>query len=238
MSNHLIFDFLAWTSAFVAGITVYKWRIREFYLPAIEKVSTGYFVSLAVGAVGGAFLFGSLNLIITGKEGLGRSVVGALFGAIVLVEIYKKIKGIKLSTGIVYVVPLTVSIAIGRLGCHFAGIDDFTYGKATDFFIRIDLGDGVLRHPVQLYESSAMLLFLLVSLYLINTKNKFFITNSFYLFIGWYSAQRFVLEFLKPYGTLAGPFNIFHFVCAVLAIYSIVMIKNNESKNNKAVIDG
>jgi len=42
----------------------------------------------------------------------------------------------------------------------------------------------------------------------------------FYLFIGAYAAQRFSMEFIKPYGTIIGPFNLFHLICLGLLGYA------------------
>jgi len=39
-----------------------------------------------------------------------------------------------------------------------------------------------------------------------------------------YAGQRFLWEFFKPYGTILGPFNLFHFICGGLVIYSVIMI--------------
>ena len=49
--------------------------------------------------------------------------------------------------------------------------------------------------------------------------------NGFYLLVLIYGAQRFAWEFLKPYGAVLGPFNLFHFICAGLVIYSAVMMQ-------------
>jgi hypothetical protein len=48
--------------------------------------------------------------------------------------------------------------------------------------------------------------------------------NGFYLLVVTYAAQRFLWEFLKPYATLAGPFNIFHLVCLAVIAYGVAMI--------------
>jgi prolipoprotein diacylglyceryltransferase len=50
------------------------------------------------------------------------------------------------------------------------------------------------------------------------------IDNGFYLAVVSYGAQRFVWEFLKPYGTLVGPFTLFHLLSAALVVYAVVMI--------------
>ena len=44
-------------------------------------------------------------------------------------------------------------------------------------------------------------------------RDPFWLANGFYLVVGWYGLQRFVWEFIKPYATFAGPFNVFHLVC-------------------------
>jgi len=96
---------------------------------------------------------------------LSHSVVGALVGAIVAVEIYKAIKGVRGSTGGVFVGSFAIGIVVGRFGCLFAGLPDRTYGTETNLPWGIDLGDGIARHPVQMYESAAMAAFL--ALYLV-----------------------------------------------------------------------
>jgi prolipoprotein diacylglyceryltransferase len=88
----------------------------------------------------------------------------------------------------------------------------------------VDLGDSVLRHPVQLYESFAMLAFLAVALLLIGRRNPWFMAHGFYALVGFYGAQRFIWEFLKPYGAVVGPFNLFHLVCAGLVAYACYMM--------------
>ena len=44
----------------------------------------------------------------------------------------------------------------------------------------------------------------------------------FYLFVGIYAVQRFAWEFLKPYGTVLGPLNLFHLLSLALAAYACV----------------
>ena len=69
-----------------------------------------------------------------------------------------------------------------------------------------------------------MLAFLAVALVLIGRRPPFFMANGFYLLVLVYGGQRFLWEFLKPYGAVAGPFNLFHFLCAGLVIYSLAMM--------------
>jgi phosphatidylglycerol:prolipoprotein diacylglycerol transferase len=53
--------------------------------------------------------------------------------------------------------------------------------------------------------------------------------NGFYLLVGFYGFQRFVWEFFKPYGTIVGPFNIFHLVCFALMAYAFTMSMRNRA---------
>lgn len=83
----------------------------------------------------------------------GQSIVGALLGGWIGVEVGKKVAGRSDRTGDGYVVPILVGIAIGRLGCFLAGLHDGTYGLPTRLPWGVDFGDGLARHPTQLYES-------------------------------------------------------------------------------------
>ena len=65
--------------------------------------------------------------------------------------------GITHSTGAYFAPSLAIGIAIGRIGCFLSGLEDYTYGTPTTLPWGYDFGDGVLRHPVQLYEAAAYL---------------------------------------------------------------------------------
>ena len=227
MVIHTVLDFAAWISA---------WLVARFvancgYLKGVARDPTrdpGYFISLGLGAIAGAFLFGSINMMLAHMWQLGHSIIGAIAGGTVAVELYKLSAGIKTSTGGQFVAPLAVGIAIGRLGCFFAGLPDYTYGTATLLPWGVDFGDGIMRHPVQLYESLAMLAFLAVYLRGLARGAPLLVQQGFYVFVGWYAFQRFLWEFLKPYPTVFGPFNAFHLVCIALLVYSFVMRGRND----------
>jgi phosphatidylglycerol---prolipoprotein diacylglyceryl transferase len=220
---HLAFDILAALSAFLMSAIVYRWRLSD----AADKIAaagTGYAIALVGGAVAGAYGAGTLNLWMSGVPGIGRSIIGALAGAIAAIELYKWHFGIKGSTGIVFVPAFATSIAIGRIGCFLSGLEDQTHGVATALPWAVDFGDGIPRHPVQLYESVAMALFLFIALICLARRASYFLSNGFYLMVGWYGFQRFAWEFLKPYGAIMGPFNVFHFVAFGLVLYGVVMV--------------
>ena len=228
MTIHLLFDFLAASSALAMTLLVYRWRLAEAG-QKIERAGPFYAVALIAGAAAGGFGAGTLNLWLSGEGGAGRSILGALAGAILAVELFKAVRGIRGSTGIIFVPAFATSVAVGRWGCFLSGLEDQTHGTPTALPWGHDFGDGVLRHPVQLYESLVMGGFLALALYLIGRRSPFFLRNGFYLMVLVYAGQRFLWEFLKPYQTLIGPFNLFHFLCAGLMIYSLVMIARSRA---------
>ena len=82
----------------------------------------------------------------------GQSIVGGFLGGLLGVEWAKKIVGVTRSTGDDFVLPLIVGTIIGRMGCFLAGLNDGTYGIATTLPWGIDFGDGITRHPTQIYD--------------------------------------------------------------------------------------
>ena len=221
---HVIFDLLAALAAFAATAGVYVWRLHDARGDLAEKIKPGYAFALVGGAIAGGYVFGTANLWLSHMPGIGRSVAGALLGAIAVVEMYKWKTGVRGSTGVLFVAGFATSIMIGRWGCFFSGLPDYTYGVATSAPWGVDFGDGVTRHPVQIYESAAMAAFLAFSLIMLARRSRFFLDKGFYLLAIWYGAQRFAWEFLKPYGKVIGPFNIFHFVCAALVLFGVWML--------------
>jgi len=223
MANiHLFFDFLAYGVSF---LVVKLLKPKVFIKDEIDRYV--YYSFGVIGFIVGAVFFGTLNTYLTtSKMILSKSILGAIFGGIVGIELYKKLHNIKVSTGSSFVLSLAVGIAIGRVGCFFAGLEDFTYGVETTLFWGVDFGDGVKRHPVQLYESFVMFIFFLFSLVVYFKNRTFFEKKMFYIFVLVYSVDRFFLEFLKPYKEILFGLNIFQILCLVLIIYSIKKVKD------------
>jgi prolipoprotein diacylglyceryltransferase len=225
--THLVFDLVAWTAGMATGLILYRWRLRAMTQAIARKVGVGYFAALTCGAAAGAWLSGSLNTLRGPVPGLSHSIAGALAGAIVAVEIYKAIRGIEGSTGAIFVGSFSVGVVIGRFGCLFSGLPDQTFGIPTTLPWSVELGDGVPRHPVQMYESAAMAVFLAIYLMALARRAPWASRSGFHVMCVWYGAQRFLWEFLKPYPGLIGPFNVFHILCLELVIYGSVHIVND-----------
>jgi prolipoprotein diacylglyceryltransferase len=218
---HVVFDIAAWLAAGGAAIWLSRAKHLRF---AAQSFTLPYVAALVFGAGLAAYLFGTLNLWLSGSPGLARSVEGAIAGGIVAIEFYKWQNGISLRTGARFALPLAIGIAVGRLGCYFVGLDDFTYGTPTALPWGHDFGDGVARHPVQLYESAAMAAFAIFYAGAVIRQNSFIIDNGFYLALAFYGAQRFVWEFLKPYAALIGPLTLFHLLSLAILLYAAVML--------------
>jgi phosphatidylglycerol:prolipoprotein diacylglycerol transferase len=219
---HIVFDAIAWLAA---GLSLF-WLTRGMHVrfPAAPTGDFTYIAVLVFGAGLGAVLFGTANLWLSHIPGIARSIEGGIFGGIFAVELYKRITGISVRTGARFALPLAVGVAIGRIGCFLSGLDDFTHGAPTALPWGHDFGDGVIRHPVQLYENAAMFAFAAFYVWRVHRHDRFVIENGFYLAVGFYGVQRFAWEFIKPYGPLVGPFTLFHLLSAALVVYAVVMI--------------
>jgi hypothetical protein len=217
---HYLFDLAAWVSAVLAA----RWQHRRWPADAntLARVTApSYFIALAIGALAGAWLLGSANSLRSLLATPSHSVAGALAGGILGVELWKWRRGIRRSTGGAFVLPLAVGIAVGRLGCFFAGLADFTYGAPTSLPWAVDLGDGIARHPVQLYESVTMALFALAYVRARSRGAAWATRHAFHALVIVYAAQRFVWEFAKPYPPLVGPLNVFHLLMLGLIAYGL-----------------
>lgn len=221
---HYVGDAAAWAAAALGGRWTYR-RRRATAERLAGQTAPGYFIALAVGAAMGAWALGSLNTLRSASPTLSHSVAGALTGAIIAVELWKWRHGVRASTGGPFVAPLCLGLIVGRWGCLFAGLADRTYGTPTSLPWAVDLGDGIGRHPVQLYESASVAVFLPVYLHALRGERPWATHHGFHVFILAYATQRFAWEWLKPYPPVLGPLNLFHLLCLGLAGYALVWIR-------------
>jgi phosphatidylglycerol:prolipoprotein diacylglycerol transferase len=150
----------------------------------------------------------------------GQSIVGGLLGGLIGVEIAKQMVGVRESTGDRFVVPILVGLVIGRIGCFFAGLLDDTYGNPTALPWGVDFGDGVPRHPTQLYDIA----YAFAALALLRTYRATLAHLpglAFKLLLASYLAWRFVIDALKPIPfEFPGGLSGIQFVCLLaLAVY-------------------
>jgi prolipoprotein diacylglyceryltransferase len=115
------------------------------------------------------------------------------------VEIAKKIIGVSVSSGDLMTFPLILGLAVGRLGCHLAGLEDGTHGSPSTLPWAVDFGDGVPRHPVNLYEI-VFLATLAGFVFFLEKRGTHMLTDGarFKIFLIGYLLWRFFAEWLKP----------------------------------------
>jgi len=205
LSAHALFEL----AAFVVGFALLRRERRRLGDPVPSDERWSLVVAAILGALAGSKLVhwsNDLPHLIAHADELrtwfgGKSMVGALIGGVFAVEALKLRLGLRQRTGDVYVVPLLASIAIGRLGCFVSGLEDHTYGVATSLPWGVDFGDGVPRHPTQLYEIA---LLAALGVWIARTPSLRREGARFdALFFG-YLGLRFALDFLKPYPRVAG----------------------------------
>ncbi|MBX2828766.1 MAG: prolipoprotein diacylglyceryl transferase [Flavobacteriaceae bacterium] len=231
---HLILEYLAFLIAFRYYVYLRK-RTQD-------PISYSNRLSIILGAVFGAligsrvvgwleypFLDTSENiwLILLNT----KTIMGGLFGGLLGVEFVKKRIGETQSSGDLFTFPIILGIFIGRIGCFLSGINEFTYGTATRSFLGMDLGDGILRHPIALYE----LVFLtLLFLYLkqLQKRNSLPSGHIFKYFMIAYFTFRFFIEFIKPNEFLILGLSSIQYLSMVCLFYyrkTILSFKNHTS---------
>jgi phosphatidylglycerol---prolipoprotein diacylglyceryl transferase len=146
----------------IAYFVSLRLALRRFRKSTVQPEQRG--VVIAGGLIGGMLgakllaVVQHLDLLWTGQANIGmllisgKTIVGALLGAVVGVEVTKKILKIETATGDAFAYPLIVGTAIGRIGCFLTGLSDQTYGTSTSLPWGVDFGDRIFRHPTQLYE--------------------------------------------------------------------------------------
>jgi phosphatidylglycerol:prolipoprotein diacylglycerol transferase len=91
---------------------------------------------------------------------------------------------------------MILALIIGRIGCFSMGIYEDVYGIPTNFLTGMNLGDGIKRHPLMLYEM-AYLILLWISIK--RGEKHYQLANGakFKLFMIGYLLFRLCIEFLK-----------------------------------------
>ncbi|HWH69844.1 MAG TPA: prolipoprotein diacylglyceryl transferase family protein [Candidatus Sulfotelmatobacter sp.] len=130
----------------------------------------------------------------------GKTVVGGFLGGLAAVEITKAFQGVKTHTGDLFALPLILGTAVGRIGCFFSGLEDHTYGLPTALPWGVDFGDGIPRHPTQLYEVVFLALLAAAVLYAGRRMRQGALLEGdpFKVFMIGYLGWRLAVDFLKP----------------------------------------
>jgi prolipoprotein diacylglyceryltransferase len=232
---HLVFE----TLAYFIGFRIYLLTRSKDRLPPVQ--STWVIVAAILGAaVGSKLLFWFEDPQLTVQHWNdpfylmgGKTIVGALLGGLLTVEWMKKRIGVTRSTGDDFVFPLITGMAIGRIGCFLSGLPDHTYGNPTALWTGVDFGDGIPRHPTQLYEIVFLLALAgglaLVKLRARRQRNQPSALPEgalFQLFMTGYLLFRFFVDFIKPTVTPYLGLNNMQVACLAALFYYIWKIRS------------
>ncbi len=219
---HLVFESLSYTVGFLVFRSLKKRRGDALAVGTRWSV----IAAAAVGAVIGskvlywledpARVFSHWNdfNVVWG----GKTIGGGLIGGLIAVEWVKRRIGLTERTGDLFAVPLCVGMAFGRIGCFLTGLGDDTYGTPTSLPWGVNFGDGIPRHPTQLYD--IIFLLLLACALLLVMRRPFLQGDVFKMFMVGYFGWRLLVDFLKPDPKFFG-LNSIQWAClAVLVFYS------------------
>ena len=196
---HYIFELLA----FFIGVRLYYFLKKGIKDPISDENRLWIMLGAMIGALIGSRVVAvletpeTLNVLTFSILYQSKTIAGGLLGGLFGVELIKKLIGVKTASGDVYVIPVIVALFVGRIGCFLMGIEEPVYGVETSFFMGMDLGDGLKRHPVALYEMIYMIL--LLGLFISIRKKEMLNGDRFKLFMVLYFLFRFLTEFIKPY---------------------------------------
>jgi phosphatidylglycerol:prolipoprotein diacylglycerol transferase len=218
---HIVFEVLA----YALGFRVYLW-FRRRTGDALDDPNRWWIIASAgIGAATGSrvlYWFEDPRLTLTNWNDPaflfgGKTIVGALIGGLFVVEWTKKQLGIAHRTGDLFAVPLCIGISVGRIGCFLTGTDDHTSGVATSLPWGVNFGDGISRHPTQLYES-IFVLALGVFLWR-RMMNPFREGDIFKIFMVGYFAFRLLCDFFKPDLRVFLDMSSIQWACLIMLFY-------------------
>jgi len=204
----------------IVGITVYFLDARKNKV-ANENTFFIFIAGLTFGAIGAKLPIWIANykLIITNPTDLslllsGRTIIGGLIGGTIGVVLTKKVLKIKDKRGNQFAPAAAIGIAIGRIGCFLRGC---CYGIPTYSSWGVNFGDGILRHPTQLYEAFfdfCLLIYLIVIRKKVAEPGKLF-----KIFLNWYFAFRFFIEFIRVERVVFWGLTGFQLVSLMVLVY-------------------
>lgn len=218
---HLVLEYLAFFVAFRYYVVLRR--------KSADSISSNNRLSIIIGAIFGALFLSRLvaffeNPVVHYDQGWisllnNKTIMGGLFGGLLGVELAKNIIGEKQSSGDLFTLPIILGIIIGRIGCFLAGIKEFTYGIETNSFLGMDLGDGLQRHPIALYEIAFLILLFILIKNLQKKSRQFESGVYFKIFMVAYFSFRFFIEFLKPNDFLIFGLSSIQYLCLICLLY-------------------
>ena len=252
------------------ALTVGTWLSRKYHAPLGLTSQQRWFV--LGGAFCGAMFAAKLPFVLTDWAGFldgtawfqnGKTIICGLAGGYFGVETAKWSLDIRTRTGDSFVVPVAVTVAIGRVGCFHAGC---CYGTPTElpWGTMFATADTLRRHPTQLYETIFHLMMAItfaVILHLRDAQHRapeaavprstaiqprshrlaetLLTGHLFKLYIITYAAYRFVTEMIRPEARIWGRLTGYQWASlALIAVFATIWYRDlqhtSESHNDRA----
>lgn len=145
----------------------------------------------------------------------GRTIVGGLIGGTIGVMVTKKLLKIKDKRGNLFAPAVAIGVVIGRIGCLLRGC---CYGKATTLPWGVNFGDGVMRHPTQIYEALFMLA-MFIWLQRVKDRPDVKPGQLFNRLMVAYFSYRFLVEFIKAEPAVFFHLTVFQYISVGVIIY-------------------
>jgi phosphatidylglycerol---prolipoprotein diacylglyceryl transferase len=170
--------------------------------PSVARLPWRQRALLGLAAFVGGSLGAKLPFALTSGEGWltsaawladGKTVTTGLAGAYLAVEATKLLLGVRAKTGDSFALPLALALAVGRWGCFCNGC---CAGTPTTLPWGVDFGDGVPRHPTQVYESLFHLS--MAGVLALCLWRDVFCFQRLKLYLIAYGVFRFLTEFIRP----------------------------------------
>ncbi len=205
----------------VVGAVVYYFEARK------ERQLNEHSFLIAIGALTGAAVGAKLLEIIINIDHIesfnelanflysGRTIIGGLIGGTLGSMVTKRIMHIQTKKGNLFAPAIALGLAVGRLGCFFNGC---CYGKPSNLPWAVNFGDGVLRHPTQLYESLFMLL-MFIALRTYFKKDAVKPGHLFKVLMISYFLFRFLVEFIRVERTAFWYLSYFQVIAIFVLLY-------------------
>ncbi|MEK6867905.1 MAG: prolipoprotein diacylglyceryl transferase [Nanoarchaeota archaeon] len=194
---------LVYVIGFIVAYFLLRYLSKRKNVALSEDELETFLLYAAVGVLVGSrvfyFLFYNFSIVLENPLQLfkiwegGMSFHGGLIGVLVGGFIFcKQYKKDFYEIADILVIPTVIGLGIGRIA-NFINAE--LYGRATTIPWAVDFGDGVARHPSQLYESAKNFVIFAV-LWILKDKNLKKGTL-FWTFIMLYGTFRFFIEFVR-----------------------------------------
>lgn len=224
-------------SGYISWIVVWYWFYKNIFSkypslknPLSKQENFDYLLSIISGAFCFWILFSTLdNYLINPNQEivLTKSIAASIFWAVFFSELFKYIHKVQFNTGVVFIPSLVVWMIFWRIWAFMIWLRDHTHGIPTTLPWGVDYGDGITRHPLQIYEITILSIFFIFFIFLLQYKRDWLLKNGFFLFTLTYFSYRFVIWFISPYSHFWWWLNTYQVISLGMIMYSLYKIKNN-----------